>query len=110
MFSNLDPFQYIKFRAEQLALTEMPDLFAVRYAARGAAFRTKAYEQANDAYQVFITPFTERAAVELRKAIEIANATLEANLIGDAPDGSHDAEQLTDLEKFVLDELDEQLK
>lgn len=103
MFSNLDPYQYVKFRAEQMALIEQPDKFFIHYQARGVAFRSKAYEIANDAYQVFIAPFMARAETELRKAVAIANATLEANLVGDAPDGKHDSlDGFTDEEKAQL--------
>lgn len=107
---SIDPTVYVKYRAEQAAVTREPEKFFDLYRLRAVAYRTAGYEYASVQFDQFIEPYRLQALGEIQKAIEIASATFEAHLTETALDGSHDTAALTDLEKFVLNELGDQLK
>lgn len=106
MFTKLTPEMYVRFRAEQMALTEDTAGFQAVHMARGLSFRTDNYGAADAAYQGFIEPYRVRATAELKQATDAARTTFEANLAGNTQDGSHDAAPLTDDEKALFDSMD----
>lgn len=106
MFTKLTPEMYVRFRAEQMALTEDTTGFQAVHMARGLSFRTDNYGAADAAYQGFIEPYRIRATAEFKKAVEAAQKVFEANLAGNTQDGSHDAAPLTDDEKALFDSME----
>jgi len=53
--------QWIRFRAEQLALRARPEMFIAAYAARSASFGFEDYNTANQAFRTFLQPYIDEA-------------------------------------------------